>query len=454
MVKMKKAAAYEIQQHYFMLVLQAYKSMVLVKYLNMKHLVKLFILLIFFCMHSFVLKAQQKHFIYVQSEDKQPFAVVLGGKVYSSSDYGYVIIPKLTDSTYKFTVSFPMNKFPDQSFSCTINKKDVGYALKNETDGWVLQNMQTQKLIVNNTAAAAQKNGFGDMLSDVVNDSSLTKNTAQQKQADTVKTVTDTIAQTQQPGDTIAQNTSVAITDSISKPEKISELKLDTGTNMLFVDKTQNGVDTINVFVPADTTSNNNNEIANQQSLPDTSTSSSIIHVNTDSLQNTTITSSTPQKNNDSVLENSTANNKQETQDTTNHAVSNPFYKPEQSANNTVINSTVNTSNETSVTNVSNAVKQDCGNMMSDDDLNKLKRKMFVQNNDNDMIQYAVKFVGKKCITTDQVKLLGELFSSDDGRYNLYDALYKYVYDYGNYATLTTQILDPYYKKRFAAMLR
>jgi hypothetical protein len=456
MVKMQQATACQMQQHYFILVLRAYKKHVIAfKYLHMRQSVKLFTFLIFFCMNCFGVKAQQKHFIYVQSEDKQPFAVVLGGKVYSSSDYGYVIIPKLTDSTYKFTVSFPMNKFPDQIFTCTVSKKDAGYALKNETDGWVLQNMQTQKLLVNNTAAVAQKNAFGDMLSDVVNDSLLTKNTALQKPADTIKTVTDTIAEMQAPIDTIAENSISSITDSTNKPEKISESKLDTGTSMLFVDKTQNGVDTINVFVPAE--KNNDSVITAQQSLPDTATSSSIlpaIPINTDTLQNNNVTSSASQKNSDtSALENSTANNK-ETQDTTTHAVSNPFYKPEQNANNIVINSAATATNETSAVNVSNTVKQDCGNMVSDDDLNKLKRKMFIQKSDDGMIQYAVKFVGKKCITTDQVKLLGELFSSDDGRYTLYDALYKYVYDYGNYATLITQILDPYYKKRFAAMLR
>ena len=142
----------------------------------MKYLVKLYGLLLFFCISSFVVKAQQKHFIYVQSEDRQPFAVVLNGKVYSSSDYGYVIIPKLEDGDYNFTVSFPMNKFPDQSFACSINKKDAGYFLKNSTNGWALENMQTQKLIMSGATAATQQNAFGDMLADVVNDSTLTKN--------------------------------------------------------------------------------------------------------------------------------------------------------------------------------------------------------------------------------------------------------------------------------------
>ena len=92
--------------------------------------------------------------------------------------------------------------------------------------------------------------------------------------------------------------------------------------------------------------------------------------------------------------------------------------------------------------------------MISDNDLDKLKRKMFVQNNERDMVQAALKYLSNKCITTDQVKELGNIFSSDDGRYSLYDALYKNVYDYGNYANLESQIIDPYYRRRFEAMLK
>ncbi|MEP6684837.1 MAG: DUF4476 domain-containing protein [Parafilimonas sp.] len=408
----------------------------------MKYSVKSFTFLFFFCMICCGIKAQQKHFIYMQSEDKQPFAVVLGGKVFSSSDYGYVIIPKLADSTYKFTVSFPMNKFPDQSFTCTISKKDAGYALKNETDGWVLENMQTQKLIANGNAAVAQKNAFGDMLSDVVSDSTLTKNTAIQKPADTGKTVTDTVAQVQPTVDAVA-NTST--TDLIQQPEKISESKLDTGTNMLFVDKTQNGADTINVFIPSETV-NSNSTIADQSSAP-----ANTIDIPAE-IPATPVNSDVSMQNNNQANNNITLNNNQP-QDTTNHAVSNPFYKPEQNQNNTTVNANSSTVNTNTVA-ATNAVRQSCDNMISDDDMSKLKRKMFVQKNDDGMIQYAIKYLNKKCITTDQVKLLGDLFSSDDGRYNLYDGLYKYVYDYGNYPTLASQILDPYYKKRFAALLR
>lgn len=407
----------------------------------MKHSVKFFTLLFLFCINCFFLKAQQKHFIYMQSEDKQPFAVVLNGKVFSSSDYGYVIIPKLVDSTYNFTVSFPMNKFPDQAFTCAINKKDAGYMLKNETNGWALQDMQTQKLITNNSNTTAQKNGFGDMLSDVVNDSDLVKKDATlQKPADATNAAAVTLAAISV--ETVAANNRDAATDVLAKPQKISESKIGTGTNMLFVDKTKDGVDTISVFVPFEAA--NADLATDQKSLQENSTNN---------LQNETLSVTSPPHNSDSVSgnnissasENVAVNNNEHTQD-----VSNPFYKPEQSINNTAVTSAA----ATGVVSTTNAVKQDCENTISDDDLNKLKRKMFVKKNDNDMIQYAVKYMDNKCITTDQVKSLGNLFSSDDGRYNLYDALYNYTYDYGNYPGLSTQILDPYYKKRFAALLR
>lgn len=391
----------------------------------MKHLLKFFTVLIFLLCTCCLLHAQ-KHFIYIQSENQQPFAVVLNGKVFSSSDYGYIIIPKLADGKYDFTISFPMNKFPEQTFSCTVNKKDEGYALKNGTNGWALENLQTQKALANTTAETEKKNAFGNMLSDVVNDSTLTKKTLP-------------------PADTVSKNNTSDITDSLLQPQKISEAAADTGINMLFVDKTLTGSDTVNIFIPVETAAAN-------QAIPQQN----------NSVQNAdTVTQQINLPADTAVI-----NNTNNAIDTTAHETGNPFYKPDE--NNTAANANNNAgvlnannnnsaaSNQSSTinSNSSSAVRQDCAKMITDDELNKLKRKMFSHSDDKEMIAYAVKYLNNKCITTDQVKSLGRLFSSDDGRYNLFDALYALTYDYGNYASLSSQIIDPYYKKRFQAMLR
>ena len=412
----------------------------------MKHSVKLFILFAFLCFNCFSLHAQQKHFVYVQSEDKQPFAIILNGKVYSSSDYGYIIIPRLDDGDYTFRVSFPMNKFPEQSFSCTVNKKDAGYTLKTDNNTWVLENLQTKTLVASGTAAPAQNTAFGNMLADVVNDSNLTqKNIAEPAPA---SNNTAEVAAVTTAGVVAAD---AATADAVRQPQKISETKLDTGTSMLFVDKTETGADTISVFVPAESTNANMASEKTASAEPGIQQPSDNVGVVAVPLINDASQTNT-------LKDTATVAASGKTMpDTIAHEASNPFYKSEQTDNNTSLENnaaTITTAAAAAATATSGAVKEDCENTISDEDFNKLKRKMFVQRTDNQMIQYAVKYMNKKCISTAQVKVLGGLFVSDDGRYNLYDALYQHVYDYGNYPQLASQIVDPYYKKRFAAMLR
>lgn len=418
----------------------------------MRYPVKLSGLLLFFCMICLGVKAQQKHFIYVQSEDKQQFAVIMDGKVYSSSDYGYVIIPKLDDGEYKFTVSFPLNKFPDQAFNCTINKKDAGFFLKNGANGWALENMQTQKTVASSAEKTTKSNAFSDMLSDVVSDSTLSHPVVTAPATEAEKPVADV-------GTVVEEQPAPTETITVRQPEKIGELQGDTGTNLVFVDQSQSGMDTISVFIPADQEakiSKPRDETAASNTVPQDSDETAF--------QNSSPAEIKPaaKKSEPVFLDDN------KTTDTgsgkTSPEIDNPFYNtrdnktPDVAAapaeDKTQANTQTVDNTSVAATTTTAGTRQDCDNMLSDDEFNKLKRKMFSQNNDDAMVRYAVKFVGKKCISTDQVKTLGSLFSSDDGRYNLYDALYKYVYDYGNYASLGSQILDPYYKKRFAALLR
>ena len=79
---------------------------------------------------------------------------------------------------------------------------------------------------------------------------------------------------------------------------------------------------------------------------------------------------------------------------------------------------------------------------------------MVAGNSDDKMIQAARKYFQDKCITTEQAKSLGALFLTDDARYNFFDAAYSNIYDISTFASLESQLIDPYYKKRFRAMLK
>src|ERR1700712_3957083 len=114
----------------------------------MKYFITVFFLFIF--LSSVV--AQEKHFVFIQSDNKQPFYVSLNGKLYSSTASGYVIIPKLADGNYNFTVGFAQNAFPEQTFTTAIQNKDLGFELKNFGDkGWGLFNLQSLEIAMAST---------------------------------------------------------------------------------------------------------------------------------------------------------------------------------------------------------------------------------------------------------------------------------------------------------------
>lgn len=91
------------------------------------------------------------HFIYIQSDNKQPFYVKTGGSTVAinSSSSGYLILPKIPVGSVSLVVGFPDNSFPEQHFVCTVpGGKDKGYLLKHFPDkGWALYDLQELTII-------------------------------------------------------------------------------------------------------------------------------------------------------------------------------------------------------------------------------------------------------------------------------------------------------------------
>lgn len=137
--------------------------------------------MLFFCtLQTF---SQQDYFIYLQTDNNQAFYIRLNNSVYSSSSTGYLILPKLADSTATLTIGFAKNVYPEQQFNVPVNHKDAGYVLKNFGDkGWGLFNLQTSVVIRSNSADEKKKpeltgskrnDAFSMLLSNAVNDTSV-----------------------------------------------------------------------------------------------------------------------------------------------------------------------------------------------------------------------------------------------------------------------------------------
>jgi len=96
----------------------------------------------------------------------------------------------------------------------------------------------------------------------------------------------------------------------------------------------------------------------------------------------------------------------------------------------------------------------ECKNLATQEDFIKLRRKMADQTDDNAMLTVAKKTFRTRCFTTEQIKNMGALFFSDQGRYTFFETAYEVVSDGQNYEVLKNQLTDPAYIARFESMIR
>lgn len=414
--------------------------------------------------------SQQNHFIYIQSDDKQAFSVNVNGKEYNSSEVGYLIIPKLPSSDYILKITFPGNKYAQQVFNCSLNSADAGYALKNYGEkGWGLFNFQTLELVMAGSQASAEvkkeetpNNGFGQMLSDVVDDTTLkvdpVKKPEEMKKTDVAneKKTTEKIAQEKVDAGNTDLSAAVAVPVvavpvAVNKTEnkkenkktgikKLSEQMTADSYEIVFVEQKAGGFDTVRISIPLSA-----NLVKENQAVKE-------IKADTVNIVPAKQESAPP------VAEAQKESGKTE------GGVKNPFFEPAVETAGAAATVPLTKQTETkkmesdvvkseSLANEQIAekplIKAGCKKMLSENDFDKVKHKMFSEANDNKMIEVAKKNFQGKCVTSDQVKGLGILFPSDEGRFNFFSAVYPFVADQEAYGKLKTNLIDPEYKKRF-----
>ena len=234
-----------------------------------QYLFFLWISVLFFSYSSI---AQINHFIYLQTENKQPFYVKFNKKIISSSVSGYLIIPKLQPGSYDLIIGFPKNEWAEQHFTGSVKNDDVGYLVKNFGEkGWGLFNLQTLQVAMageKNTEAIVVKvdktDEFSSLLSNVVNDPSILKKEFEKK--DEIKTDTSSSA-SHLKNESKTELGGVKETDSVTniivagksindqiklerKIEKIRQANDKAGLNIVYVDKGIEQSDTVNIYIP------------------------------------------------------------------------------------------------------------------------------------------------------------------------------------------------------------
>lgn len=374
------------------------------------------ILLIFFIVISFAAVAQQNHFIYLQTDNNQPFYANINNQHYSSSGSGYLILPKILQGDYQITVGFAGNQIEEQHFNCTIENNDVGYAIKNFPDkGWGLFNLQTLSITMASSKiekVEIKPNVFPQEAKEIaiVDSQFVEKEKEIQPNKIAEKKVETPPIQIQQP---IKEEKK---TEIIQKPIIEEEKKAEI-TQPIIVKKDEIKKDDKPEEKPKTTIS-----IVNKTAQI---TSTDGLHlVFQDKLENTidTIYALIPFANNHNKTEEENTINKAQEADTL------------KKAKREMYNST-------------------CVSLATDDDFFKLRKKMASQTDDDKMISEARKVYKNKCFDVQQIRNLSTLFLSDNGRFKFFESSISNVYDFVNFSNLEKELNDESMLKLFKNLL-
>jgi hypothetical protein len=441
-------------------------------------------LLLLICTFCFSVKAQQTHFVYLQTDNGQPFYVKLDNKVISSSAEGYVILPNITEGNYQIAVGFPKKEHPEEKFSLKAGNNNEGFVIKNFADkGMQLFNLQTLALIngasdSGKTADAPVKkdsDAFSTMLAGVVKDSSILQNHQVQSAPQVVAKVDSSTAA--KPDSSNVANKSAATIVPVVKPgpvakndsvSKILSNENESGLTMLYSDTDADKTDTISVFIPAQNDAAPQEETKAVVENKNADNSAPAAQVQTDFTITPTVIK--PAKENsgfvfrkDSVVENNEPENRPVQVFTIGPAKEKATGKKEEASesNEEAIRKTSKENNPSEGQMIllpkvvtSSKVNSDCKTFASNGDFLRLRKKMAAENSSEDMIKVARKYFRNACFSTEQIKDLSYLFLDDKGRYMFFDAAYPHTSDSDQYQLLESQLTDQYYINRFQAMIR
>jgi len=434
-------------------------------------------------------RLQAQHFIAVQSTDKLAFTIRVNGGDLVASKNGLVKITNLITGSYKLVVGFAPNTLAAQSFTCAVGKEDASYVLKNlGPAGWVLRNVGNGQSIQASTdlweteepegRAAPATNGFALMLAQVADDSDLLKPTVWVYSDKIDGQGVDGFGQLPQQAD--VGTTYGGTTKGVVK---LMDEETNGAKSMVFYDFNGDGGDTVRLTyattdMAGDATVDSSQIAVNKPAetlgatpnvgqpiiLKDTGVAENIASIKRpvtmdDSLltgrslkaADTSMVIGSPDKGPvNNPFFNKTGVVAAQPADTALHAV---VAKISPAESDTAITGSLGAANPLAINNLP-PTKTGCQNMLNASGLEKLKRKIYLEKDEAEMANVAKNYLGGRCITTEQVKVLASYFSTDDARLFFFKTVYPLVYDYGNFGTLEKYMVDNNYKEAFRAMLK
>ncbi|HVZ55573.1 MAG TPA: hypothetical protein VG870_02850 [Chitinophagaceae bacterium] len=425
--------------------------------------------------------SQRDYFMYIQSESSQPFFVRMQETVYSSTASGYLILPRLRDSTYSFSLGFPGSQAGEIRFTCPVNQRDHGYLLKQDASrNWSLQDLQTGALIAGAVAAEPEDragkqpvSAFTELLSRAADDSTLREDLVRPEPPVAKTTQATNNPQVEKRGNSTdsGQVSSLVIKDT---PTTQTVVVADTSHRQLAgplnlkpagegQPDTTTGkpqpLATTHLQVATDEQSAGSGTRDTLALVPDKPVSQvSQVAQADQAVKGPFIRSRITRKSESSTTQGFGLVFLDENPDGSRDTIS--ILIPNDARFNLVSKDTladpglVNQPSEDPRPATQTQAPNACHQVASEDDFFRLRKRMAAQKSDDRMLAEAEKQFRSICFSTEQVRNLSTLFLTSEGKYRFFDAAYGRVTDLENFPSLQSELRDAYFIKRFQAMLR
>ena len=210
-------------------------------------LLKIQVLFFVSCLLSQGVQAQNPRFIYIQTDNKEPFYVKIDKRLLNSSATGYIIIAKLLEDNYQFSIGFPDNVWPELNVTVSVKDANTGFLLKRSGDkGWAMFNLITMKSMavekqrppVKEVETVSSTDEFARILAEVVDDPSIARVIVEKKTGEAPvktgndKTVNIPVVQEEIKAIAVSQTEIVsAPADTVAK--KVDVVKKDANKGMI-----------------------------------------------------------------------------------------------------------------------------------------------------------------------------------------------------------------------------
>jgi len=418
------------------------------------------ILLFLLVVGAFQAKSQQYRFAFFQASNNQPFYIRMDDTNYSSTAFGYLVIPKLIDSRHIIFVGLPNDKSSEQKFELLISGTDRGFELKKGPSGNLrLYDWQKMSFVEpvaaevkpKETAVEMKTDNYSRLMAGVVNDPEVARVTGAAPVPDqVVKPVASPeqpTVRSEKPVEQAPKEVSPLPKPPVDNSRTISQ---STTTPSKPEDSTQPSAVVLAKPVPvAKKTIDSITEVVAKRSS-DTD-SGKVLKSDTDSPQITFISDRSANGYREILIVDRNSGSSDTVQ------VLIPLEASAPVADTVAL---YRVKKESSDSGTSREVKEvqlinsDCKRFASDADVDKLRIAILDANGDDSKVAEGKKVFKSRCFSTKQIRALSELFSSDDGRLKFFEASYPFVSDSGNFKTLVSLLEDTFYINRFKALVR